>query len=261
MAFHQAQNSLTRYNYNGHIYKRNPSWPPHFHQNFEVIYIYEGSVRAVIGGKESLLHPGDFALALSNEVHQYEPLEQTKAWICTFSGDYVPHFQKEVAGKTGDASKFHCDDTTLQYLKENLMFMGTPEFYILTAGLNILCSAYLQQVMLTTRGFRESSLLNRASDYISENFRKRITLAQTAHALGYDYHYFSKAFHATFGVGFNDYLNTVRFNAAAEALLASNDSITTIALDSGFQSVRSFNEVFSKKAGTTPSQYRKSGRN
>ena len=90
MAFHQAQNSLTQHNYNAHIYVRNPRWPPHFHQNYEVIYIFEGRLRAVIGGKELLLLPGDFALCLSNEVHQYDPLEKTVAWIGSFSGDYVP---------------------------------------------------------------------------------------------------------------------------------------------------------------------------
>ena len=215
-------------------------------------------MRSVIGGKESILLPGDFALCLSNEVHQYEPLKKTIAWIGVFSGDYVPMFDKAVAGKCGNTSCFHCDENTLQYLKEHLLFKGAPDFYRLTAGLNLLCGAYLEQVTLSERTHRENTLINRAADYIAQNFRQRITLADAALALGYDYYYFSKNFHALFGVGFNDYLNTVRFNAAAQALLTGNEPITAIALDCGFQSIRSFNDVFRKKTGMTPSQYRKS---
>lgn len=258
MAFHQAQNSLTRQNYNAYIHRRSLHWPPHFHQNYEVIYIFEGCVRAVIGGKELFLRPGDFALCLSNEVHQYEPTQKSVAWIGTFSGDYVPAFHKAVSGKSGDTACFHCDETTLQYLKTHLLYKGTPDFYRLTAGLNLLCGEYLRQVNLSERSNKENSIINRAADYISQNFRKRLTLSDVTQALGYDYYYFSKNFHALFGVCFNDYLNTLRFNAAAEALLTSDDTITVIALDSGFQSVRNFNEVFQKKAGMTPSQYRKS---
>lgn len=251
-------NSFSNHNYNAHIYRRSLNWPPHFHQNFEVIYLFSGCLKATIGGKETLLHPGDFALSLSNEVHQYEVLEDSMAWIGVFSGDYVPMFEKAVAGKTGNTACFHCDDTTLQYLKEHLLFKGSPDFFRLTAGLNLLCSAYLEQVTLSERTHRETTLINRAADYIAQNFRRRITLTDAALALGYDYYYFSKNFHALFGVGFNDYLNTYRFNAAAQALLTSDDPITTIALDCGFQSIRSFNDIFRKKTGMTPSQYRKS---
>lgn len=260
MAFHQAENSLTRQNYNAYIYTRSLHWPPHFHQNFEVIYIFEGRVQAVIGGKELTLLPGDFALSLSNEIHQYEPLETSVAWICTFSGDYVPVFQKTVVGKSGNTARFHCDGSTLEYLKTYLLHTGTPDFYRLTAGLNLLCGEYLRQVDLSERSHRENTLINRTADYIAQNFRKGLTLSDVSQALGYDYCYFSKSFHNLFGVGFNDYVNTFRFNAAAEALLTSSNSITDIALDSGFQSVRSFNTVFQKKAGMTPSQYRKSAK-
>lgn len=259
MIFHQLQNSLTNHNYNARIYKQ-VKWQPHFHQNFEVIYIFHGRVKATIGGKNLVLQPGDFALSLANEVHQYESLGESLSWVGVFSGDYVPVFQKTVSGKSGDTSCFHCDDRTLEYLHANILTKDTPDFYRLSAGLNMICGAYLEQVTLFDHTHREHFLMNSAADYISQNFRKRLTLSDAAQALGYDYYYFSKAFHSLFGVGFNDYLNTFRFNAAAEALLTSNDSITEIALDSGFQSVRSFNEIFQKKAGMSPSQYRKSCR-
>jgi len=49
--------------------------------------------------------------------------------------------------------------------------------------------------------------------------------------------------------------------SAIELLKNTNDSILEIALSSGFQSVRNFNDFFAKSLNTTPSKYRKASRN
>ena len=41
MIFHQPHNSKTNYNYNAFFYQKE-KWDPHFHKNFEVIYVLEG---------------------------------------------------------------------------------------------------------------------------------------------------------------------------------------------------------------------------
>ena len=56
---------------------------------------------------------------------------------------------------------------------------------------------------------------------------------------------------------FVDYLNACRCSAATDALRDTDHTITAIALDSGFQSVRTFNDVFLKSMGMSPAQYRK----
>ena len=256
MIFHQPHNSQSSHSYNAYIYQ-DLEFQPHFHRNFEVIYVFSGQVEVNINGRNTLLTAGDLAFCLSNEIHQYRTPEHSATWVGVFSGDFVPEFEKSIRGKTGRNCRFHCSESTLAYLKEHLFHAGPPDFYSLAASLYMLCGEYLRQITLTDRSCREYALMNDTVDYISQNFRRRLTLAEVARALGYDHCYFSKIFHSAFGVCFSDYLNTCRFNAAAEALLTSNDSITAIALESGFQSIRSFNEVFRKKAGMTPAQYRK----
>jgi AraC-like DNA-binding protein len=116
---------------------------------------------------------------------------------------------------------------------------------------------YLEQIPLTERHRNESSIMNFILDYIAENYRNRITLKTVADALGYDYFYFSRIFCSVFGMHFNDYLNTYRFNAAVSLLLKTNLPITQVALESGFQSIRTFNDVFRRKTGSAPAEYRK----
>lgn len=75
--------------------------------------------------------------------------------------------------------------------------------------------------------------------------------------LGYNYYYLSKCFHKIFSMSFTDFLNSYRLDAALSMLTETDKDITDIALESGFQSIRSFNEFFKKNIGTTPAKYRK----
>ncbi|WP_171022355.1 AraC family transcriptional regulator [Thalassotalea litorea] len=59
---------------------------------------------------------------------------------------------------------------------------------------------------------------------------------------------------------FNDYLNYFRIDEVSKQLLRSENSATpilTLAMDSGFRSLSSFNKAFKDTHGITPSQYRK----
>jgi YesN/AraC family two-component response regulator len=96
-------------------------------------------------------------------------------------------------------------------------------------------------------------------EYIEENFKKPLTLRDISVHLGYDYCYLSKSFNCLFSMPFNDYINTIRIDCATELLSSTAMSITEIAMESGFQSIRSFNNVFQKKIGMTPAEFRKKG--
>ena len=56
---------------------------------------------------------------------------------------------------------------------------------------------------------------------------------------------------------FNDFLNSYRVEEAAEKLKNEDLPVLTIALDSGFGSLTSFNQAFKQTYGMTPSQHRK----
>ena len=58
-------------------------------------------------------------------------------------------------------------------------------------------------------------------------------------------------------MNFAEYLNTCRYSAAVDGLLSTDKPITQVAMESGFQSTRTFNDVFLRKTGISPAQYRK----
>lgn len=259
MIIHQAMNTGGSYVYVNHIY-RDRDFAPHFHSNYELVYIFCGQLEAIIDGRKIILNPGDFALCLSNEVHHYQSIGSTRYYVGVFSADFVPEFHKAVAGKTGRISRFRCEGSILSFLLEHILLgraRGTPPFHLLVAGLNIACGEYQKQTELIDRDNKEYALMNTIADYIGKHFRRKLTLKEVATVLGYDYYYFSRLFYQIFSMKFSDYLNACRFSAAVDALHTTDRSITDIALDSGFQSIRSFNDVFLRRTGMSPAQYRK----
>lgn len=87
-----------------------------------------------------------------------------------------------------------------------------------------------------------------------------ITINDLAESLKCSRHHLSQVLNDNLQQSYYDYINGLRINEAKRLLNdPQNDQIkiSSIAYDSGFNSLSSFNEVFKKMAGKTPSEYRK----
>ena len=73
-------------------------------------------------------------------------------------------------------------------------------------------------------------------------------------------HHLSQVLNDSLKNSFYDYINYYRVEEAKQLLLNAakeNHKISSIAYDAGFNSLSTFNEIFRKHTGTTPSQFRK----
>lgn len=84
----------------------------------------------------------------------------------------------------------------------------------------------------------------------------RLKLSDVADMVGTNRTYVSQIFNRDNGTSFFDYVNKLRVEYACELLRTSSDTIETIALQSGFNSIATFHRVFSKFCGCTPAKYR-----
>jgi AraC-like DNA-binding protein len=66
--------------------------------------------------------------------------------------------------------------------------------------------------------------------------------------------YISHVFRQRMQIGFTEFINNLRIKCACE-LLQKGHSITETAFSSGFTSIRTFNRVFLKEIGLSPSEY------
>ena len=87
-----------------------------------------------------------------------------------------------------------------------------------------------------------------------------LTLEQMARDLGYNYTYLSAYFNQRLHTGFQDFVNQYRVSHAAMLLQGSSIPVTQVAEQCGFGTIRSFNRVFLKSLGMSPSAFRKQNR-
>ena len=92
--------------------------------------------------------------------------------------------------------------------------------------------------------------------YANENYKQKCLLYDASASVGFDYAYISKLFKKSIGITYNQYVNYLRIQESKKLLKTTGKTITEIALESGFLSLRVFNRKFSEIEGTTPSVYR-----
>lgn len=98
------------------------------------------------------------------------------------------------------------------------------------------------------------------TDYIDQNFQRKLLLGEIAQREGLSLTYLSHIFKEAMGMSFQEYLNQKRFEYACQLLFTTDRKILDISLSSGFSDVRYLNEAFFRQYGCTPKEYRKSGK-
>lgn len=109
----------------------------------------------------------------------------------------------------------------------------------------------------TAASHKYAERTSRIIDYISDHYREALTLNKLAEIEHLSVPYLSSFFDKYFGVTFTTYYNEIRLTHALHDLLATDNSIESIALANGFTDPRSFVTLFKKKFSTIPSIYRK----
>ncbi len=92
----------------------------------------------------------------------------------------------------------------------------------------------------------------------------KLTLKECAKSIGTNEKYLSNYLNKNHKVNFNTFINNYRIEAAKDMLLSDDSdkyTIEAIAQMSGFNSKSSFNSVFKKHTGYTPSEYRNENKN
>lgn len=93
--------------------------------------------------------------------------------------------------------------------------------------------------------------------YIEKNYMFDISLDKLADIAGYSKYHFSRIFKQYSGMSYINYINKVRTNVAQKLLMNPDNSITDVAMSSGFSSITSFNRVFKEVKHCTPSEFKK----
>lgn len=241
----------------------------HWHQRVELVYVLQGRCEIQIGNKKRIYAPGDLAVIHSGEVHSISDLEDSTLYICTFDSQILYHFCSDI--------KYICNYITADMLadvgihKEILkcfeeMFQENNKEETWN---NVLIQADILRLYgLLVRYFewepdekpKNITKLQQFQEtlrYIEENYTDNITLKDVAKTINYNPTYVSTLFVAYTGLNFKTYLDSFRVNQAVKLMKRNDLTIADISAQCGFANIRTFNNVFRKITGMTPSQLRK----
>lgn len=93
-------------------------------------------------------------------------------------------------------------------------------------------------------------------DYINNNYKRDIGIADIADYIGLSYSHVRKIFKDKTGKNIVDYINSLRINEAKKLLINTDLCIKDLAPLVGYNSDQTFSRIFKKLEGVTPGEYR-----
>ena len=226
------------------------------HRHPEVFCVREGAIAVVINGKREIISKDEYGWIPSNCIHSYENIDHSVVDVCIFSEDFVPSFSKEIRKKFPDRSKFTCRYTVARFVNAELFVPDrSVDLYTRKAALYAIAGEVLSQINFTDTSAKNETLIDKIIRYVAENYTENISLKNIAKELGYEERYLSRCFHNTVPMHFSKYVNLFRVDTAIALLQNTDLSISEVSMESGFQSIRSFNRVFHEITGKTPKDF------
>lgn len=229
----------------------NTHFPSHIHYVYEVFCVKKGTATAVIDGTEHFLRQGDGLAVFPLQYHSYTVDADSRIEIFVFSPHFITEFDELVSGKKPVLSKFDAGDFPSAPSDTGNILCMKAFFYGICHKL--LCRISLES---SEGSGKALSLLDQLFLFVDKNYDGSCTLADAAAALKYDYTYLSKLFKAETGMNYNNYVNHFRIGRATYLLFNPDLSVAQVALEVGYNSIRTFNWEFNKIMHTTPAAYR-----
>lgn len=251
----------------------------HWHTAVEMIIPLVNTYTIEIGQERYELHPGDIFMIPSGELHHLIAPESGKRLIYLFDFEllsrirgfsFLSSYMSQPILITKDTcrpiyneealliSQMLNDYLSSDSLREITIYSKLMTFFVNYARYRI-AQEQADGDNAASTDLRQQDLIDKFNvvfDYLDEHFMEDISLEDVANIAGFSKFYFSRLFKQYQNCNFYDYLCYKRIKSAETLLLKPDNSITEIALQSGFSSLSTFNRTFKKVKGCTPSEYR-----
>lgn len=240
-----------------HYHNYDFSFPRHLHRSFEVLYVKDGQIQVTINNKVFIVKKNQCIILLPYEIHSFSTIDTSDSYISVFSPEFVKTFHNMIYAKYLENPVFTLSPE-VEALVLDKVFSDNDNIIEMKACFYLICSEAVQNTNILSAARSDYELLHKTLSYIQENFTNDISLHSIASKLGYSYTYLSRYINNVLGVSFVDFINENRINYALYLLKNTENSITDIAYECGYSSIRSFNRNFLKITNTTPKTYRNS---
>lgn len=253
----------------------------HYHDDYELHYVVTTSGKFFVGDYIGHFVPGNLVLVGPRLPHNWISSDLPSEGVAlrdqcivfniaplASSSVFVPEI-KEVLPMLERASRgiefFDISERVTPYLErifnsQNITRLGV--FFELLGELSR-CEDYrlLSSQVFDGNGDEKSqSQINSIVNYISAHYSEPISLPDIAELFRMSDSHFSRVFRRGTGNSFVDFLTLVRINRACQLLMETDEKISAICYDVGFNNLANFNRRFLELKNTTPSAFRQQAR-
>ena len=247
----------------------------HWHEEMEIVYVYEGPLYLTIENKNYIGNNGDIFIINPKEIHKmhvqnpgvrYGTLLFPLNSLLFKDADAITrnYLQPLYVGEviflhtlrdTILSEKIFSHITDIVQLNKE----KAPAYRLGTKALllQILFLLFHNHMEIENLGAHKNSTLNREIiSYIGEYYTTDLSLANIADHFHMSYKYFSRYFKNSFHTTLSDYIMKLRLERAQFLLSATALPVTEISMQTGFNNISFFIRSFKKAYGMTPLQYR-----
>lgn len=249
----------------------------HMHRHYELYYLLSGERQYFIKDRTYPIQPGDLVIIPSNELHktsdtgvpnherivlyyderffeQFAPKE-AELLLSPFLG---PH--RVIQLEPADRIRF---EQLLQYVLVEMQELapGHP-LPIQHAAIEALLFAARHALQLEAKPYEAEALpptaakVTEIAQFITEHYVEPLTLSKLCGIFHLSSSYLSRIFKKYTGFGLTEYIGIIRTREAQQRLRHTDDRITDIASEVGFESLSQFERVFKSHVHLSPRDYR-----
>ena len=227
---------------------------PHWHMEYELVFVFEGTAELMINNSVFEISPGACALINSEYIHYIKGTPESIIGIIKTDSNYV----KKIIGNRHLSSPIIHNSSNLLEVFESVYaeFKSENDLYEIAAELivaNFIIDIFRKKsfVFAPKKHKQTSEKYKILLEMLANNYAY-VTFENAAEYLDLNKSYFSKYFHHFSGMTFTQYLNILKVSAAIEKIHEKNMNMTEISISCGFGTIRNFNRVFKSLTGYCP---------
>lgn len=253
----------------------------HYHNNYEISFITEGSGKRIVADSIEEFQPGDLVFLGKNLPHVWIAdkgqgiwsnrtlemvfLQFTEKVLCSQLLS-LPEFSHVARALLLSEQGIHIVGQTLNEVSELMLQMpymkGFDRMLHFFKMIDIIGKSdsnihLASKEYLITRFSSQNKRIATIHEYLMNNYREKINLEKLAGVVNMAEGSLCRFFKQNMGLTIFEYLNKIKVEFACKLLMDPSLNIMEVCLDSGFNNLSHFNKQFKKATGVAPLRYRK----
>lgn len=245
---------------------------PHFHPEWELIWITDGTLSVRCGVREYAGKADDLFLFCPGQVHEFRHIGGNATFLCLqiapqLFGEAVPGLRQTVTETPYVNPCLHGGQgEQVRGLLRQMMgdYLERPPLYELNCI--SLCGKLLHLLLSSVpcrtltaeeraQTDQRNARLERFLRFVDENYMHKLRLADFAAAEGCSTSYISRFIKTALNQTFQEYVGSVRYHSACKLIAGGGMKMLDVCEESGFSDYRYFSAAFKAQCGMTPEEY------